>query len=65
MTDEFPHSIASAKLTIMGVELTVHNLSNGERIIEGEGLHQLLEAMAQGGDMTEEESMKLAKAIRS
>ena len=65
MTDELPHSIASAKLTIMGVELTVQNLSNGERIIERDGLHQLFSAMARGVDMTEDEAMKLAKAIRS
>lgn len=59
---ELPKSIASNKFSIMGVELTVHVLDNGQRIIEADGLAKLFEALAEG-PITEEDAMKLASAV--
>ena len=65
MTEELPKAIAESTLTIMGVELTVVMLDNGQRLIEGDGIERLFDAMASGAAMTPEESMKLAKVVRT
>jgi hypothetical protein len=59
-----PTSIAQNTLTIMGVELTVHVLDNGQRIIEGDGVERLLGAMASGEIISETDALELAKIIR-
>ena len=64
MTRELPYSTHSATVTVMGIELTVHNLNNGQRIIEADGLERLFAAMADGVEMTPDDSMKLAKGVR-
>ena len=62
--DDLPVSTHRGTLTVMGVELVVHQLSDGQRIIEAEGLGKLFEAMASGADLSEEDAMKLAKVVR-
>lgn len=43
MTDDnLPRAIRSGKFNVGPVELTVHVLDNGQRIIEAEGMHALL-----------------------
>ncbi len=64
MSEELSQSIASNTLNIMGVDLVVHVLDNGQRIIEAEGLEALFAAMADGADLTEEDAMKFAKVVR-
>lgn len=59
-----PHSISEACVTIAGVKLVVHNLSNGERIIESEGLEALFAAIENGNPLNSEDAMKMAKIIR-
>ena len=49
MTDDLPKSIATGTVTVFGVELHVHTLDDGRRIIEADGVHHLLAAMAGGG----------------
>lgn len=63
MSGDLPHSITQNTLTIMGVELIVHVLSNGQRIIEADGMRQLFEAMGAGAHATEDESILLARAL--
>ena len=64
MTD-VPKSIAENRLTIMGVDLVVHVLDNGQRIIEGDGMERLFAAMADGVEITPDDAMKMAKVVRS
>jgi hypothetical protein len=59
-----PESTHSSTLNIMGVELVVHVLDDGRRIIEAEGLHQLIEAMSDGVELSEDEAAELARAVR-
>lgn len=40
-----PRSVWQGSFTIFGVELKCHVLDNGERVIEAEGMHKMLEAM--------------------
>lgn len=59
-----PASVARSELVIAGVTLIVHQLDNGQRIIERDGLLDLLDAMA-GGPLTEADAQALARAVRS
>ena len=57
-TGDIQESVWQGTFTVFGVELKCHVLSDGSRIIEGESLAVLLEAMATGdradvGDITE------------
>ena len=45
MNDNLPQSINTGTLTVFGVELRVHTLDDGRRIIEADGMHRLLAAM--------------------
>lgn len=58
-----PASIASETLTVMGVALVVHVLEDGQRIIETDGFHALIEAMA-AGPMTAADADTLTRAIK-
>lgn len=44
MTD-IPTSVSTATVRIFGVELVVHHLSNGQRIIDADSLAALFDAM--------------------
>jgi hypothetical protein len=61
---DLPKQIAESTLTIMGVELTVAVLDNGQRLIVGDGLERLFEAMADGAPLSSDDAMKLAKIVR-
>lgn len=61
---DIPYSVSEAHLHILGVDLVVHHLSDGQRIIDADGINALLEAMAGGGELTPEDAMKLAKVVR-
>ncbi len=65
MSDQLPKAIASSTLRILGVNLTVHVLDNGERVIDAGDIKRLFEAM---GDldtpMTEDEAVAIAKVVR-
>lgn len=64
MSEKLPVAIAQNTLTIMGVELTVVNLDNGQRLIVGDGIERLFAAMADGTPLSPEEATELAKVIR-
>ena len=64
MSDEaLPRSIGSETLTILGVHLVVHQLDDGRRIFEADGLAELFAQMGSVG-FTEDEAMTLVKAAR-
>lgn len=43
-----PHAVWSGSFHIFGVEVKCHTLSDGQRIIEADSMHKLLEAMGDG-----------------
>ena len=53
MSDNLPQSINTATLTVFGVELRVHMLDDGRRIIEADDLHRLWTMMAGPDDVIE------------
>ena len=65
MSADLPHSVSQSTVTIMGVELVVHQLNTGERIIEADSMNALFEAM--GGHNWHPDAIELealAKVIR-
>lgn len=64
MSDDLPKSVLRNTLTIMGVELVVHQLDNGQRIIEADSVHRLFEAMAGDTPITPEDAMEFARVVR-
>lgn len=60
-----PQSIREGTLTIFGVELKVHHLDNGQRIIEEESIIRLFERMAEPDcpTMSQRECELLARFI--
>ena len=53
MSNNLPESINTATLTVFGVELRVHTLDDGRRIIEADDLHRLWAMMAGSDDAIE------------
>ena len=65
MSDQLPKAIASSTMRILGVDLTVHVLDNGERVIDAGDIERLFEAMGDSDTpLTEDEAVALAKSIR-
>lgn len=64
MPEPLPESIYQGTISIMGVELKVHGLSDGKRIIESDSLADFLDAMANGPRLTEEEAVRLARFVK-
>lgn len=68
MSEDIPVAIGSATLRVFGVEVRVHNLSDGSRIIEEGSVVALLEAMASSepGDrlLLQEEVTALAQWVK-
>ena len=63
--EHLPRAIAENTLNIMGVDLKVCVLDNGQRVIEAESLKQFFEAMGSTDvQFTEDDAMRLARAIR-
>lgn len=58
--DNLPREVASNDVEIMGVKVTVVVLDNGQRLIAGDGIFRILEAM---GEMTEDDAKKLVQVI--
>lgn len=46
MTDDIPKAVWSGSFHLLGVEVKCHVLDNGQRIIEGDSMMELLNAMA-------------------
>ncbi len=64
MTD-IPTVVSTATVRIGSLDMVVHQLSDGQRIIEAESMHAFMEALENGTlIVSPDESMKLAKAIR-
>lgn len=62
--EDLPYSVAKEVLPIMGVELVVHVLSDGQRIIEADSMAAFLAAMEGGESITREDAERLARALR-
>ena len=58
-----PQSIAQSTLHILGVDLVVHVLDNGQRIIEADGMHALFAAMETGATIDPDAAHRLAQLI--
>lgn len=63
MMAEVPHSIATNEIKIGSVTLVVHNLSNGQRVIEGASVIEFFKAMENGEVLDEADAMKVAKIL--
>lgn len=63
MTD-IPQSISTATMRIGSVELVVHQLDNGQRIIEADSMNALFAAMEDGTlEISPDDAMELAKVV--
>lgn len=56
------HSIGQSTISLFGVDVVVHQLNNGERVIEEGSLVALFEAMSNPG--CEQDIEEVATAIR-
>ena len=64
-SERIPTAIHSSTLTIWGVELHVHVLDDGRRIIEAEDVRRLFAKWSEPGVVvTQEEADALARAIK-
>jgi hypothetical protein len=64
MTDKTPTSIAANTVNIAGVDMTVHVLDNGQRIIEAESMERFFTALASGEiKPSEDDAMQLANLV--
>lgn len=62
MTDDLPREVYGADMELLGVKIRVVVLDNGQRLIEGDGLGLLLEAL-NGKPFTEQEAADLMAVI--
>ena len=64
MSEKLLRAVSSATVRIMGMDLTVHVLEDGQRVIDAESVERFFEAL--GGDIqpTEEELFAAAKMIK-
>ena len=63
--EKIPQAIATATVRIMGVDLTVHVLDNGQRVIDGDDLARFFDALGDSTEpFTEDDAVRLAKVIR-
>ena len=60
---ELPKVISTGKIKIGNMELRVHNLDDGRRVIEAEDMAKLF--MGDIGKVTDEQAKELAKAIKA
>ena len=56
-----PHAVWSGSFHLFGVDVKCHTLSNGQRIIEADSMHRLLEAMGAGGPVIDADMQEFAK----
>jgi hypothetical protein len=59
--DTTPHVVWSGSFRVFGVTVKCHTLSNGQRIIEAESFHNLIEAMGAPGETIEGDMKEFAK----
>lgn len=65
MSEPIPTVISSSTLQIMGVDLTVHVLDNGQRVIDVESFRRFLEALEDDlQSMTEGDALAVAKLVK-
>ena len=55
---ELPKSVSTGEFTIFGVVVVVHQLDNGQRVIEEESMLALLRALGTTTDRPSEEEMQ-------
>jgi hypothetical protein len=60
-TTDLPHAIWSGSFHLFGVEVKCHTLSDGQRIIEADSMHKLLEAMGDGQVVEHDDLTEFAK----
>lgn len=62
---DLPYSVSQSTVRIMGVDVVVHQLNTGQRIIEADSMAALFEAMETGETIDGGEAETLAKALRT
>ncbi len=58
-----PKSVLQSTVTVMGVDLVVHLLDNGERVVEAESVERLFAALGGPETRTAAEARAIMKAI--
>jgi hypothetical protein len=48
MTDDLPKAISTAVIDIGPLQLTVHNLDNGQRVVDAESMERFMHFLATG-----------------
>lgn len=59
-----PRAIASNTLRIGNLDLTVHVLDNGQRVIDAESFQRFMDAIAGDVPLTEDDILALAKLVK-
>jgi hypothetical protein len=60
MTATIPNATYEGSVDIAGIILHCYLLDDGKRIIDMEGVNQLLQAFAEGLELSDEDALKLA-----
>ena len=64
MSEGLPESVHQGSISIMGVELKVHVLDDGQRVIEEGSVIDFFEALGKGPNPTKEEMETLARFMK-
>lgn len=56
-------SVLQSTVTVMGIDLVVHLLDNGERVVEAESVERLFDALGGPETLTPAEARAIMKAI--
>jgi len=63
MSENIPTSTHSGRMTLLGVEVELHVLDNGQRVFEAEGFKRLLDALFSGSH-SEEDLAAVARTVK-
>lgn len=56
MSDDLPREIATSTVELLGIELTIHVLDNGQRVFGAEGFERLVAKLFDGETVLSEEA---------
>jgi len=57
------HSVARSTVTVMGMELVVHQLNTGERVVEAESVERFFAALVGLDTLTKDEALTIMSAV--
>ncbi len=64
MTKELPTAIRESLIKIGGISIKVYQLDNGQRVLDAYDVHRFFEYLEDSGNLSTEEAMSLAKALK-